>query len=228
MPSDDRIKQALELVSGQAEAFRSALAVTIDQMRSYADSQGAAKDKKADHLATELGPFATNLVDSHRLSQIVCDTEESSAAALKVVVQARKALSELADKQDDLFVLDLDAGQNLWHAVDKTLANLGRAFSAARAFEQAKANGRVAAEAGSPLPFREWTSRERLLAPPLVIAVDGDQCRAHGLAEFLDGTQKIILLVRGESTPAPLVRLVTPGTYVAQTNELSGLKGIGN
>ncbi len=231
MPSDDRIMQALELVSGQTEAFRSALAVTMDQMRKYAESQGAAQDKRADRLAIELGPFASNLVDTDRLSDVIDESEESSSAALKVVEMARKTLSDLADKGDDLFVLELEAGQNLWHAIDKALADLGRAFSAARTFEKAKANGGAGVDpkkAVEPLPFREWTSRERLLAPPLVVSVDGDQCRANALAEFLDGTQKIVLITRGETTPAPLVRLVTPGTFVAQSTDLDALKKMSN
>jgi hypothetical protein len=46
------------------------------------------------------------------------------------------------------------------------------------------------------------------------------------LVDFLDGTVKILLLLRGESTPAPLVRLASPGTAVAQATDVSGLKPV--
>ena len=55
------------------------------------------------------------------------------------------------------------------------------------------------------------------MAPPLVVNVDGCDLRAAGLAEFMDGLEKLVLVVRNESTPVPLVRLITPGTFVQQT-----------
>jgi hypothetical protein len=39
------------------------------------------------------------------------------------------------------------------------------------------------------------------------------------LAEFLDGRVKIVLVARGASGPAPLVRLVTPHAFVAQDRD---------
>lgn len=229
MPSDERIEQALEVLSGQTQAFRSALAVTIDQMSAFAHAQGAAKEQKAESVAMELGPFAANLVDSSEFSQYAGDTAESSAQGVKTVKQAQDTLGKLAAKDDELFVVDVESGGSLWHSVAQRLGELGCAFAAARAFEQAKANGSSAEKVRTidSLPFSKWSSKERRLAPPLVVTVDGADCRASGLADFLDGSFKIVLLLRGESTPAPLVRLITPGVFVAQATDASGLKRVG-
>ncbi|MBK6307526.1 MAG: hypothetical protein IPF47_18080 [Gemmatimonadetes bacterium] len=60
-------------------------------------------------------------------------------------------------------------------------------------------------------PRRSWS---RWTAPDLHIG---------GLADYLDGREKLVLVVRGASPPAPLVRLITPGTMVLQTSDDSGL-----
>ncbi len=226
MPSDERIEQALEIVSTQAQAFRSALAATIDQMSAFAHTQGAAKDQKSELIAVELGPFASELVDPNEFSQYAGDTAQSSAQALQVVKKSQETLEELADKGDEFLVVEVESGGSLWHSIAQRLGELGRAFAAARAFETAKANGEAVESVGS-LPFAKWSSRERRLAPPLVVIVDGADCHANALADFLDGSLKVIVLLRGESTPAPLVRLITPGTFVAQATEVSGLKRLG-
>ncbi len=226
MPSDERIEQALEALSAQSQAFRSALAATIDQIGAYAHAQGAANEEKASIIAMELGPFAAKLVDPGEFSHYAENTPASPGNALNTVEDSLKALNELADKGDDLFVVDVESGGSLWHSVATRLGELGRAFGAAHAFEQVKANG-TKVEVAKTLPFSNWSSKERRVAPPLVVVVDGADCRANALAEFLDGTQKIILLTRGESTPAPTVRLITPGVFVAQATDVAGLKGVG-
>jgi hypothetical protein len=43
------------------------------------------------------------------------------------------------------------------------------------------------------------------------------------LADFLDGSMKIALIVEGPCAPAPLVRLITPGTLVLQTSDAAGV-----
>jgi hypothetical protein len=53
--------------------------------------------------------------------------------------------------------------------------------------------------------------------------VNGADVRAGGLAEFLDGGVHIVLIVDGPCAPAPLARLVTPGTVVLQTTDATGV-----
>jgi len=226
MPSDERIEPALEALTVQKQAFQSALAVTIDQMSAYANTQSAEKDQKAEMIAMELGPFADSLVDAGEFSQYAGGgSAETTSQALTTVHEAQNALTDLAGKSDDLFVVDVKSGGSLWHSVAERLGELGRAFAAARAFDHAKANGNKV-EVAKNLQFSQWSSRERRLAPPLVVTVDGADCRANGLADFMDGNVKIIILIRGESTPAPLVRLITPGTMVAQATDVAGLKSL--
>ncbi|MEE8360841.1 MAG: hypothetical protein V3R71_01735, partial [Gemmatimonadales bacterium] len=72
-------------------------------------------------------------------------------------------------------------------------------------------------------PFSQWSSRERSMAPPLMVTVDGADLDCATLAKFMDGSTHIVLVVQNEAPPAPLVRLITPGTYVLQTHDGSGL-----
>jgi hypothetical protein len=76
----------------------------------------------------------------------------------------------------------------------------------------------------SGLPFRKWNRSERRLAPPLVVEVGSEDLLPAGLGEFLDGGVKVVLVVQGPTTPAPLARLITPGTFVMQTAEAGDLE----
>jgi hypothetical protein len=60
-----------------------------------------------------------------------------------------------------------------------------------------------------------------------VIALDGADLHPAGLAEFLDGNLKIVLIARGETSPAPLVRLITPHAFVAQTDDPAVVERLG-
>ena len=110
-------------------------------------------------------------------------------------------------------------------SVDCRLRGMGRPPAAGG--ERARRGGRRGGGGGAPvvgpLPFARWTRSERRLAPPLVVALEGGDLRAAALAEFLDGRQKIVLVVEGECAPAPLARLVAPGTFVLQTADAAGL-----
>jgi hypothetical protein len=56
--------------------------------------------------------------------------------------------------------------------------------------------------------------------------VEPDDLVPAALGEFLDGQVKIVLLTKGMTTPAPLARLITPGTYVVQTADPADLSGL--
>jgi hypothetical protein len=77
-----------------------------------------------------------------------------------------------------------------------------------------------------PHDFRSWNRSERRFAPPLVVLVTGADLQVGTLMDFADGREKIVLVVRGESPPAPLARCITPGTFVLQTADGSGLDRI--
>ena len=56
------------------------------------------------------------------------------------------------------------------------------------------------------------------MSPPLVVTVDGADLWGAELAPYLDGNQTVVVIVRAPAPPAPLVRLITPGTLVFQTS----------
>ena len=51
----------------------------------------------------------------------------------------------------------------------------------------------------------------------------GADLRAAGVVEFLDGWQKMVLVIRGKAPPASLARLVSPQVFVAQAAAADGL-----
>jgi len=136
-------------------------------------------------------------------------------------------MAELASAKEELFTVDVEPGGCLRDAVGAALARIGTAFGAARLFELTRsARFREAEHAGllDALPFERWNAAERELAPPLLVLVHGKDLHAEELARFLDGAAKLVLFVRGDAPPAPLVRLITPQTFVLQTGDGAGLE----
>ena len=121
-------------------------------------------------------------------------------------------------------MVDLPGGESLFGWTTDRLAELGRAMGAARVVDAAR-NGRYRPSDHdrwlARFPFASWSQAERAVAPPVVVELDGADLRPAGLAEFLDGAARIVLVVRGDTSAAPLVRLVTPRTFVAQAADAS-------
>lgn len=222
MPSDERIDLALKQLSGQASAFRSAIANTIEQMKGFQASHGSTTNGKAARFQAELGPFAADLIDVDKFTALFADNVKLDSHTLDTIGKAVETLSELSGRGTDLFKVNVQSGGSLRETVAAALDEVGRAYGAARVFELAKFGtfpDNDHARALGSFPFQRWSRGERLMAPPLVVGVDGSDLRASGLADFMDGSQKIVLVVRGESTPVPLVRLITPGVFVQQTSD---------
>ncbi|UCD24468.1 MAG: hypothetical protein JSW51_00685 [Gemmatimonadota bacterium] len=226
MPSDERIDLALQALSAQTRSFQSALANTIEQIRSFQASHVSPTDGKATRLQEELGPFAENLIDADKFSSLFVDSRKLDTLTLETIDKALQTLSDLMSRGEALFVVEVAQGENLRDRVAGALEDRGRAFGAARVFEMSKfgrfPDNEHARSLGS-FPFHRWSRGERRMAPPLVVSVDGADLRAAGLAEFMDGLEKLVLVVRNESTPVPLVRLITPGTFVQQTVDAADL-----
>jgi hypothetical protein len=227
MPSDPRTAAALAALKAPRERFQSAVAATLEEVRVYLDTHRAAAEDRLAVLAAELGPVGTRHIDVRRLAGLVAAGPALAPAINAVAQRALDVLQDVAAGGDERFTLDLPAGESLYGAVTERLADLGRAMGAARVVDAAR-NGRYrAAEHDRWLgrfPFASWSQAERTVAPPLVIEVDGADLRPAGLAEFLDGGARVVLVVRGESSPAPLVRLVTPRTFVAQATDEAAVK----
>ncbi|MDX1622971.1 MAG: hypothetical protein R3199_03210 [Gemmatimonadota bacterium] len=227
MPSDDRVTGALEAVAKPRSAYRSAVAEAVDAAGAILDARTAPAGERIDRTRSELGAFARGRVDPEAFAGVFGSEESLDPAAAEALERARKTLRELAGGEAD-FVVAVEPGGDLRAAVAAELAEAGRAFAAARIVEAVGVEGRPV-PAGIDLDrfgFRRWNGAERRLAPPLVVTVDGADLAAGSLAEFLDGSVRIVLVVRGDSPPAALVRLITPGVLVMQTADPAELERV--
>lgn len=220
--SDDLVEQAMAAVAPQRQAFRSALALTIDEVRSRLDAGSGGEDQAGPRTGAELGPFASGRIDPERFARLTARKDSAGDAWLEPARRALDTLRAVAARGDELFRVRVEPGGDVYASVDRALAEAGRAFGAARLADLARAGRYVPAEHDSMLasyPFRRWKAAERAKAPPLVIELEGRDAVVGGLAGFLDGTVRLVLVIRGATPPAPLVRLVTPGILVVQTSD---------
>jgi hypothetical protein len=220
MPSD-AVRKSLAVPIG---AFRSALALALEQVRAFLSSAAASGAGSAE--ASLLGSFASGRIDVARFGSLLARAPAANASALARIRDAYEALREAEEQAGLVGEVRAEPGADLREAVARALATMGRAFGAARVHELARTGRYREADHASWLDsfsFERWSRAERMIAPPLVVHVNGRGLRAEPLAEFLDGAMKIVLEVAGESPLVPLVRLVTPGTYVLQTKDATGL-----
>ncbi len=223
--AEDPTVLALEALRSRVDSFRSAVAVALEEIRTFTAQQRGASEFKADKAVMELGPFAVGRFDPERFGALLIESDEASPEALQVLDRAQSILAQFSTAED-LHRLTVEPGGDLRDAVKDALSEIGRVFGAARAVELAR-SGRFDPDVHvgllGALPFRKWNRTERQLAPPLVVEVGSEDLVTAGLGEFLDGTMKIVLVVKGPTSPAPLARLITPGTFVVQTADPAGL-----
>lgn len=225
MRSDDRVNAAQQALQGQGAAFRAAVESTCAAVRAYLAAHGARTEERARETALELGGFAGGRIDVGRFASVLDVSRVLEPAEEAIVRRCVGVMEELLAKED-LFLCHVGPNHDLRTTVDDALANVGRAFGAARVFHAVKIGAYHADEHGPALmrfPFRQWSRAERLVAPPMVVSVDGSALHAAALADLLDGRQKIALVVSGTSTWAPLARLITPHLFVMQTDSAADL-----
>jgi len=199
-----------------------------EEIRSFVAHRRGASEYRAEQALIELGPFAVGRIAPDRFASLLIDAEDLTGEAAQVLDRAEYILSAFAADRD-MHVVIVEPGGDLRDAVRETFTQLGQVFGAARAVELARAGLFDPDQHNqflSALPFRKWNRAERQLAPPLIVEVEPDDMVPAALGEFLDGQVKIVLVVRGMTTPAPLARLITPGTYVVQTADPAQLKGL--
>jgi hypothetical protein len=226
MPSDDRVQLASRALQAPRDAFQAILVATVEQVDDFLARSRASGNGRGEQLAAELGPFARGRIDVERLVPLFQDRAKFDALTIETVQRARDTLLEIAKRNHRLFTVDVPSTRDIREYVAEALAEIGRAFGATRIFELTRSgsyHGNEHARSLGSFPFAKWSKGERRLAPPLTVMVDGADLRAESLAEFLDGSQKIVLIVRGACAPAPLVRLITPGTFALQTVDGAGL-----
>jgi hypothetical protein len=227
MPSDslssptDRVRIALDAVSRSRATYRSAVIAAHERAKGLLAAGGG-----AERAALELGQFAGSRIDAARFAALSSGDGALDYTSRSRIEAAASVLRSLIDADDSSFVVDVPRGGRLRFAVASALAELGCAFGAAATIELVKA-GRfdpaLHADLIDGLGFDLWGKAERRAAPPVIVRVNGHDLHAGVLADFLDGAVKIALVVDGPCAPAALVRLVTPGTFVLQTCDTTGI-----
>lgn len=226
MPSDARTTGALEALAEHRTRFRSAISAAHDQMAGYLAAHRARTHGHAQVVAKELGHFAAGRIDAERFGALFADAHFLAPENAERIERLVGVLAELLAEDNELFTCEVPVGGNLHADVDRAISHAGRVFAAVVAFQAIKSGTYRAERHDEDLkafPFARWNRSERLLGFPLVVEVDGADAHAEGLADYADGRMAIVLVVRGTSTPAPLVRVITPGTFVMQTNDVAEL-----
>lgn len=224
MPSDDRSRAALDLLAPAREAFRTAVVATAEEVRAFLATQKGPADGETP--GRDVGDFGSELIDTERFAALFAGTSVLDLTALQWIEEARSTLDELTGLDDALYAREVPSGGDVAGTVREALAELGRAFAAAAVAATARSGGAMEPLAGSleAFPPERWNRAERQLAPPLIVELDGADLRVDGLADLLDGRQKLVLIVRGPVAPAPLVRLITPRVLVAQVASVAELE----
>lgn len=234
MPSDTKnpagalALKALEALAPRVEAFRSAVAAAEEEIRTYVTQRRGVAEYRGEQTLVELGPFAVGRIDPERFATLLLQVDDLTPEAEGVMVRAEEVLSEFR-LGSEYHLVTVEKGGDLRDAVKDALNHVGQVFGASRAVELARSGLFDPDQHNaflSALPFRKWNRAERQLAPPLVVEVEAEDLLPAGLGEFLDGSVKIVLVVKGLTGPAPLARLITPGTYVAQAADPKDLAGL--
>ncbi|HSJ09567.1 MAG TPA: hypothetical protein VK928_06615 [Longimicrobiales bacterium] len=223
MQSDARSTRALEALARPRDAFRSAVVGAVEELTAFLESRRAPVDDLDRRETARLGAFGDDRIDVSRFAQFVDTGTRVGPASVERIQRGLSLLTWHANQGDELFRLRVQEGTDLRDAVRDALALRGRVFSAARHIEMLRNGQPVLDDHDDVLPFRMWRRGERELAPPLVVDVAGADMTVNGLGEYLDGVQKVVLVVHGACAPAPLARLLAPHTFVMQCREPTDL-----
>jgi len=222
MPSDERITQVLGALGEAKESFVSSVAMSAEEVRGILERNQGANEKPQVRLAHELGPFAAGRIDLERLAPFVGANEKMGEGKRAPVQKAYEVLTALKKAGDDIFTAKVELDGYLRGGIMTALGRVGTAFGASRSVEWALHDIAPPESVKDPLesfPPTRWNPAERGVAPPVVVEVEGQDLKVGSLGELLSGSQKLVLVVNGPAAPAPLVRLITPGVMVIQTDD---------
>jgi hypothetical protein len=206
--------------------FRAVIQGALAQAESFLVEQAAGKPERATRAGIELGRFAAGRIDPARFASLFPAVTPVDPTALAALGSAIAALRTIGDRGDEAFLVDLPKGGRLGAKVGDALAQIGRAFGAVILADVVRGGRYQASEHDrllDPLEFHAWSKAERRYAPPVIVSLEGADLHVGALNDFADGREKIVLVVRGAASPAPLARCITPGTLVLQTIDGSGL-----
>lgn len=225
MPSDapPTALEVLPVVSDAITAFQARVAEVADRIGQYLAAADAAGNGTGD--AGQLGEFAAGRIDIERFGALWEQQKALDQSERSVLARAHDVLRDIATRPKERFITDVPPGGQLTTSLASTFADLGRCFGALMIAERVR-TGRLSAQDMELLhgfPRFRWTRAERGMSPPVIVTLDGADLWAGEVAPFLDGNQKVLLVVRPPAPPAALVRLITPGTFVLQACSVAGL-----
>jgi hypothetical protein len=222
MPYDATALDALQLVASAIAAYQSRVAAVADRIADYLNGDAGSHGGEAQHL----GEFAAGRIDIERFSALWEERRTLDQSERAALARARDVLREIASRPGDSFITDVSPGARLTTALGNCFTDLGRGFGAMMLAELVR-TGQFNTEAMDLIhgfPRFRWTRAERGMSPPMIVILDGADLWAGEVAQYLDGNQKLVLIVRPPAPPAALVRLITPGTLVVQSCSVSGLE----
>ena len=222
-PDDERWAVVQRLLAPAGEEYTSALSSAVEEARAVLRTLQSTGNGRVARVAQELGGLSLGPLDPVQFTALLDPAKQVDPLHLERLEEAVSIMEWNLAEVSPVDVVEMDAGIGLRDAVAEAIAERGRAYGAVRTAALLRGGSYSGARDErllGRLPFRDWRSLERELAPPLVVVVEGrDLDTASGLAEFLDGGQKVVLLVRGPCSPAPLARLIAPGILVAQAGD---------
>lgn len=218
MQSDERVQAALDAVRPRISLFCFAVSSALDRARGT-----IAAEQRPARVQAALGALGGRLIDPDRFAMVSSGDGPLDEASRLTIDRAIQTLERILHTGDDQFVVDVPPEGSFRYAVRSRLAALGAAFGTATLVDLVKqrAYDPIQHQLDSAgYPIERWSAYDRKLAPPLVICVEGGDLDALELAPLLDGCVRLILLVKEPCAVAPLSRLVSPGVFVAQTDDM--------
>jgi hypothetical protein len=100
----------------QREAFRSALALTLDQVRTELDVRAAREDGTGARAAAELGRFAAGRIDPERFAALTSASASDDDSWLEPARRALETLRAVKARGDRLFSAAVGPGGDLYAA----------------------------------------------------------------------------------------------------------------
>ncbi|MFQ6045988.1 MAG: hypothetical protein ACE5PT_06470, partial [Gemmatimonadales bacterium] len=138
MPSDERVTQILDILAGPTQEFRAAIATTADEVRNLLESRRPGTNGNAERAAAELGEFAAEHIDVQRFAGLFSDDAKLDKQSIETIQLGLETLRELAEREHRLITFEVPQGGNMVETVRRALADVGRAFGAARTVEMSR------------------------------------------------------------------------------------------
>jgi len=227
MPSDESDARILEVLGGPVTAFESAMAATLEQVRLSLEAQKGSGNGQPSEAGVDLGAFAIGRIDPERFAALWSAPRALDHTTVSRIENVFATLSGLIERKQGLLRVDVPPGGSLRDTVAQALGDIGRAFGAARTFDLLRAGNFEPQEHGAltqAFRFERWSRAERRRAPPLIVHVDGADLYPGGLADFLDGAVKLVLVVRGAATQTGRQLVPALNQYVAALGEEPDIK----